>query len=308
VYSDIANLEVSGNYWEIDVFRQAWNSLISKMKEAVGEVPLDKKGSEILFYASLYEAFVYPEVLINVAKILTKLKKDWTFMSKPLGVRPPIGMVLGDKDGALNVMKRVYNYFTDISPKYIVMTAGGFEYPSLKYTMHETFKVKPKYQVVHITEFLAKLYTEGEFEIEPIDKVITWHDPCQLGRRGGVYEAPRILLKALSKKFKELPSHGVNSFCCSRGGGGCGVPTLVENLAKMLNISISQEDKKFLDNTLLPLINAGEIKADEVKKIKAKEVATGCPVCIESIEFSLNYYHVDSDVLHIINLLTDNIK
>nr|MCL7344922.1 (Fe-S)-binding protein [Candidatus Aramenus sulfurataquae] len=90
IYNDIANLEISGKYWEIEYFRNAWSSLISKIKDAIGkEVPLDKKGSEILFYASIYEAIVYPDVLVKVAKILDMLNKDWTFMSKPLGIRPP---------------------------------------------------------------------------------------------------------------------------------------------------------------------------------------------------------------------------
>jgi len=309
IYAKLVDLEVTGKYLEIDVFKQAWEGIISKIKETIGgEVPLDKKGSEILFYASLYEVFVYPEVIVKTAKILSKLKKDWTFMSQPLGIRPPVGLVIGNKDGAVKVMERVLQYFQEISPKYVVMTAGGFEYPALRYTMHETFKVKPTYEVVHITEILAKWYEEGQFQIKPTDKVITWHDPCQLGRRGGVYEAPRVLMKALSKNFKELPSHGVNSFCCSRGGGGCGVPTMVENFAKMLGTTINEKDKKFLDSTITPLINAGKIKVDEINKIKAQEVLTGCPVCIESIGFAVNYYHANSNVEHIIDLLEDRIE
>ncbi|ARM75298.1 (Fe-S)-binding protein [Acidianus manzaensis] len=309
IYEDIANLEISGEYLNTKLFMDAWNSIISKIKEAIGkDVPLDKKGSEILFYVSIYEIMAYPEVIIKVAKILDMLNKDWTFMSKPLGIRPPIGLVIGDKEGAIEVMNRVYSYFREISPKYVLLTAGGFEYPSLKYTMHETLQVQPTYEVVHVTELLAKWYEEGEFTINPVDEIITWHDPCQLGRRGGVFEAPRILMKALSKKFKELPSHGVNSFCCSRGGGGCGVPTMVENMAKELGITIDEKDKKFLDSTLDPLINAGKIKVNEINKIKAKQVLTGCPVCIESIGFSIDYYHSNSQVKHIIDLLADRIQ
>ncbi|AWR96805.1 4Fe-4S dicluster domain-containing protein [Acidianus sulfidivorans JP7] len=309
IYTDIANLEISGEYLNVNLFMNAWNSIIQKIKETIGrDIPLDKKGSEILFYTSIYEVMVYPEVIVKVAKILDMLKKDWTFMSKPLGIRPPIGIVIGDEEGALKVMERVYSYFKDISPKYVLLTAGGFEYPSLRYTMPETLGIKPSYEVLHVTELLAKWYENGEFTINPVDEVITWHDPCQLGRRGGVFEAPRVLMKALSRKFKELPSHGVNSFCCSRGGGGCGVPTMVENMAKALGINISEKDKSFLDDTVKPLINAGKIKVNEINKIKAKEVLTGCPVCIETIGFAVDYYHSDSQVKHIIDLLADRIQ
>lgn len=309
IYRDIVDLEVSGKYWEIDFFRSSWNSLISKIKDAIGrEVPLDKKGSEILFYASIYEAVVYPDVLVKVAIILDMLNKDWTFMSKPLGIRPPASIVIGDREGALKVMERVYSYFTEISPKYVMLVSGGFEYPSLRYTMHEALKVKPSYEVVHVTELLAKWYENREFEIEPLDEIITWHDPCQLGRRGGVFEAPRVLMKALSKKFKELPNHGVNSFCCGGGGGGCALPTRIENMAKTLGIPIGDRDKKFLDSALESLIKAGKIKVNEINQIKAKEVLTGCPVCIESIGFSIHYYHADAKVAHIVDVLADRIR
>lgn len=309
IYKDIEELEVSEKYWEIQQFRDIWNNLLNEIRNAIGkDVPIDKKNSEILYYASLYEAIVYPKVVIKTIQILDKLGKDWTFMSKPLGIRPPIGLVLGDSQGALTVMERVYNYFKEINPKIVIMTAGGFEYPALRYRMHEILRVKPNYEVVHITEALAKWYEEGEFSIDPIDELITWHDPCQLGRRGGVYEPPRVLMKALTRNFKELPSHGVNSYCCSRGGGGCGVPTLVEELAKMLGMTIEEKDKSFLDSTVEALIRAGKKKAEEIEKIKAKEVLTGCPVCIESIGYVVDYYKVDSKVNHIMELLADRIR
>jgi len=230
-------------------------------------------------------------------------------MSQPLGIRPPIGSIVGDKDGATKVMKRVLDYFRDISPKYVVMTSGGYDYTALRYTMHETFKVKPTYEVVHVTEILAKWYEEGQFQIKPVDEVITWHDPCNLAKKGGVIEVPRVLLKALSKNFKELPNHGINALCCSGGGGTCGLNSdFVDNIAKMTGFAVSEKDKKFLENAVISLVNAGKKKVDEINKVKAQEVLTGCPVCISSISYVVDYYHANSNVKHIIDLLEDKIE
>lgn len=310
IYAKINDLEVTGKYLEIDSFKQAWQGIISKIKDAIGEdVPLDKKGSEVLLYVSLYEVLTYPDVIVKTAKILSKLKKDWTFMSEPLGIRPPIGSIVGDKDGAKKVMKRVLDYFKDISPKYVVMTSGGYDYTALRYTMHETFKVKPTYEVAHVTEILAKWYEEGQFQIKPVDEVITWHDPCNLAKKGGVIEVPRVLLKALSKNFKELPNHGINALCCSGGGGTCGLNSdFVDNIAKMAGFTVGEKDKKFLENAVTSLVNAGKKKVDEINKVKAQEVLTGCPVCISSISYVVDYYHVNSNVKHIIDLLEDKIE
>jgi hypothetical protein len=83
---------------------------------------------------------------------------------------------------------------------------------------------------------------------------------------------------------------------------------MIENMAKTIGIPISEKDKKFLDSTLEPLIKAGKIKVDEINKVKASEVLTGCPVCIESIGFSIDYYHANAKINHIIELLADRIK
>ncbi|QXJ35525.1 (Fe-S)-binding protein [Saccharolobus shibatae] len=130
VIADIEMLENSGDYLKISSFMDAWNSTIDKIKEAIGrDVPLDKKGSEILLYASIYDVLTYSDVIVKTAKILDLLKKDWTFMSKPLGIRPPLGLVLGDPVGAIKVMEKIRSYFKEISPKYIVLISGGYEYP-----------------------------------------------------------------------------------------------------------------------------------------------------------------------------------
>lgn len=309
VYKELEDLEVSEKYWDIKEIQDIWNGLINKIGETIGKsVQLDKKNSEILLYSSLYEALVYPDVIIKTAKILDMLGKDWTFMSKPLGIRPPIGIVIGDSEGSVEVMKRIYEYFKEINPKYVIMTSGGYDYPTLRYRMHEILKVKPNYEVAHITEALAKWYEEGEFEIEQLDEVITWHDPCQLSKRGGVIEPPRVLLKALSKKFKELPNHGVNTLCCSGGGGSCSLPSTIENLAKMIGYTLDESDEKFLEDRVKSLKNAGKKKIEEINKIKPQKVLTGCPVCKESIGFSIDYYKADSKVYHIVEILADRIK
>ena len=47
----------------------------------------------------------------------------------------------------------------------------------------------------------------------------TFHDPCQLVRKGGVNDAPRTLMKAMGIELSELKNHGGFSFCCGGGGG-----------------------------------------------------------------------------------------
>ena len=95
--------------------------------------------------------------------------------------------------------------------------------PSCYYTWHhlypEVLGHAAPAEVLHSTEFLANLIAEGRLTLGPIEDVVTYHDPCDLGRKSGVFDAPRQILHHIpGLVFNEMPQHGPNSLCC--GGGG----------------------------------------------------------------------------------------
>jgi heterodisulfide reductase subunit D len=74
-------------------------------------------------------------------------------------------------------------------------------------------------EVVHATELLDGLVGEGSLPLGSVDLTVTYHDPCDLGRKGGVFEAPRRLLQSIpGLRFVEISARGMESDCC--GGGG----------------------------------------------------------------------------------------
>lgn len=74
-------------------------------------------------------------------------------------------------------------------------------------------------EVQHATEFLADLLETGNLQLRELRENVTYHDPCDLGRKGGVIEAPRrILAQIPGLRMVEMAENRDSSHCC--GGGG----------------------------------------------------------------------------------------
>ena len=95
-------------------------------------------------------------------------------------------------------------------------------------------------------------------KVKPIGKhkKVTFHDPCKVGRLGGVFEEPREALKALQVDFREPDPSKTQNWCC---GGGAGV---------------------FLINRAAPLrAHVFELKRRQVEHTGADSVVTACGSC-----------------------------
>jgi Fe-S oxidoreductase len=110
-----------------------------------------------------------------------------------------------------------------------------------------TFKhYYPKYfgelgfEPVHILAFLADKIKEGAVEFEEKHEVVTYHDPCRLGRLAGIYDAPRKLLEAMPGiELKEMQRSRENGVCCGTTGwmncSSCSKEIQMERLTEASN-------------------------------------------------------------------------
>jgi heterodisulfide reductase subunit D len=74
-------------------------------------------------------------------------------------------------------------------------------------------------EVMHASEYLARLIGEGRVKMNALPWTVTYHDPCDLGRKNGVYDAPREIIRSIPGiTFKEMAQNRDNAMCC--GGGG----------------------------------------------------------------------------------------
>lgn len=99
----------------------------------------------------------------------------------------------------------------------LVITSCAEGYRTMAIDYKQLFGELP-FQVMHITQFLADQLEKGRLKFEKqVNKKVTYHDPCRLGRHMGEYEAPRKLLAALEKvgvKFTEMERTREMALCC----------------------------------------------------------------------------------------------
>jgi Fe-S oxidoreductase len=96
-----------------------------------------------------------------------------------------------------------------------------------------------RYEVVHHTELFARLIREGKLKpTEEVRGLLTYHDPCYLGRHNEVYAEPRALVGAAGATLTEMPRHADRSMCCGAGGARM---WMEEHLGKRINRERTEE-------------------------------------------------------------------
>ncbi len=135
------------------------------------------------------------------------------------------------------------------------------------------------FEVVHATELLEEITSEGRIRLEPLEEVVTYHDPCDLGRTSGIYEAPRNVIRAIpGVTFVEMEHHHEYSLCC--GGGG---------------------DVEMADADLTAAV--GQRRIGEAKATEAKVLLSACQQCKRTLAIAARRGKVRMRIMDIAELV-----
>ena len=116
------------------------------------------------------------------------------------------------------------------------------------------------FEVIHHSEFIAELIRSGKLKLsQKVNKKVTYHDPCYLGRHNDIYEPPRKILAQLpGTELVEMQRRRNKSFCCGGGGG-----------------------RMWMEEAT-PRMN--EVRTEEAIRTKAEVIATACPFCLQMFD------------------------
>lgn len=192
--------------------------------EAIGrehhvEIPMDKVQAEVMLCVPRTDIEHYPKAVAALARVMQHLGVACTFRSAGL-VAENYGYYAGSREWQRQISLNLIEQAVACHAKVLVVPECGHAYAALRWEAAELYGKPLPFRVLHVTEFLAEQLNTGQLKLHKAGNgPVTFHDPCQLVRKGGVTEAPRRLMQALGLDLHELENSKEFSFCCGGGGG-----------------------------------------------------------------------------------------
>ena len=123
----------------------------------------------------------------------------------------------GDLDNFKKLAEHNINAIKESGAKTVITTCAE---------CYRTFKIDyPTYigplpfKVLHITEFLIDIISQGKLNFKKTRKKVTFQDPCRLGRHLGMYEQPRMVLSSVPElSLVEMERNQQSAICCGTSG------------------------------------------------------------------------------------------
>jgi Fe-S oxidoreductase len=133
---------------------------------------------------------------------------------------------------------------------------------------------------------MAEYIRDGRLQLDPTrnPQPVTYHDPCNQGRKGGILEEPRYILSQTVTDFREMLPNGRDNYCCGGGGG---------------MLSMSEFSKR--------RIAAASVKAGQIQGTEAKIVATSCHNCLDQLADVNRRYKLGAPAKNLCELVADAI-
>jgi heterodisulfide reductase subunit D len=250
--------------------------------QALGEVPKDmfqREKAKVVYFVGCVASYfpMTKRIPQSFVQILDKAGVDFTILG---GEEWCCGFPLiaaGMKKDAEALIQHNLEKVKEKGAEKVV-----FACPSCYHTWMD--QCKTNIEIFHSTQFIKRLIDEGKISFKEKTAKVTYHDPCDLGRASGVYEAPREILRAIpGVELVEMEGNRAQCKCC--GGGGN-----LEMVRPDLSAAIAQA------------------KIEEIKATGADMVITACQQCVRTIQANARRKKIPIVVMDIIEFVLKNMK
>lgn len=284
ILTDLTEMANSGEE-DLDLFRDVFKNQIKKLEKQVQEklndtearIPMEEKAD------MLYVPLSGSHTIVPAAIIFNKADASWAMS---MFEASNYGLFLADTAKAKKITQRIINEARKLEVKEVVVSECGHAFGILKWEAPKWFGGELPFKVRSVLEVYDEYLSRGllTFDPEKATEAVTYHDPCNVGRKGGVFEEPRRVIMAAVKDFREMTPNRVESFCC---GGGAGMVACEEWREERLTY--------------------GKVKADQIRATGAKKVITACNNCLHQIQELSEHYELGITVSNVSQQLAESL-
>jgi len=272
------NLEETRNPYGLDAdMRLDWADFTG-----LEEIPV-KDEAEVAYFVGCTTAFkgVNQNIAYATSRLLNHLEEDWTLLGEEEWCCGSPLLMAGDEEKAKEFAE--YN-IEEIERRGVEVLLTGCPscYRMWKFEIPEILGRELNFTVEHSVQHILQRIDEGKVTPSTSDEKLTYHDPCELSRLGGVLNEPREVLKAFSSNFVEMPEHGMDVRCC--GGGG-----LLQATDNELRLSIAKH------------------RLEQAESVGAEILTSACPACKTTFLDALRSTGGDLEVLDVVEYIAQQL-
>jgi len=257
--------------------------------EAIGRehnvpIPLNHDSVNVMLCVFSLDLDRYPKQVAALAQVMHHLGESCTFRTESLLVDND-AYYAGSREWQRSISRRLIDQAVACGAKVVIVPECGHAYTALRWEAAELYGKKLPFRVLHIAEYLAEKLAEGKLKLNKTNGgSTTFHDPCQVVRKGGVMEAPRKLMDAMGVDLREMTSHEGFGLCCTGGGG-----VMLLERARPLHYRAVQE------------------KMREVDATGAERLLTTCTGCRFNFDDAREHFDWDKTPQSLLELVAENL-
>lgn len=248
-------------------------------------IPINKKNARVIYTFNPREVKYFPYLIQAAAKIYNAAGEDWTLSTESWDATN-YGLFSGDDVAARKIAANLEAAVNHLGAQTLVMAECGHGYRSQRWEAENWLGHSYPFPVISFVELQAQYIRDGRFKLDPTrnPKRVTYHDPCNQARSGGIVAEPRYILRRAVTDFVDMQPHGAENYCCGGGGG-------------MLSMTEFAAERKA----------AGKAKADQVRATGAEILATSCHNCLDQLDEVKRHYKLKVKVQNLSELVANAI-
>ncbi len=259
---------------------------IEGLDEDEFKVPIDKQGAEFLYIPNPREFTSAPHLFSVYLKFFLTINADWTFASNLCDISN-WAYYMGDDEASLWLIRRTVDTARKLGVKAVVSTECGHGYKVLRKDAEKVIGEPLGFEVTSVVELAHRHFKDGTLKLKKgaIDETVTYHDPCNWGRKLDVYDPPRELLRHIAKEYVDMDPHSRHALCCGGGGG----------VAQ--NTDMGQKRLAFAKG-----------KRDQIVATGATTVTSSCQMCLAQLSDIQAHYDLPVTVKSVMELVMESVE